>query len=283
MVDKEEILNHSISVLNRTKRSLSASVSPDSQGQLLDKALAKQIAVRQAELDSLLLPRSVSVIVRSSTPDPEATCEESCLDNSVFPIANPTLPHIAPQDSSVPLSNFLDSIEEGPPLPPRHPVVLQPGGVGGGTPVISRAPSVPWSPPRREDFRFTNQTSKSGSLLDILTESAPLLHPLFDTLHNQNPEDSDEMNAAQAKAECESKERKFNRLVSTFAPADYNASVVLDNKKDWTEKMWTALDDLIDSVECMNIQHGHVLGDAEVDNWKRKVTRSQTTFKEVVN
>ena len=34
-----------------------------------------QIAVRPAELDSLLMPRSVSVIVRSSTSDPEATCE----------------------------------------------------------------------------------------------------------------------------------------------------------------------------------------------------------------
>ena len=188
-VEKELVLNRSISVLNRTKRSLSASVHPDSQSQLLDKALAKQIAVRQAELDSLLLPRSVSVIVRSSTPDPDATCEENCLDNSVSPNTNPTIPRIDPEDSSLPLHNFLDSTgnqsEEGHPLPSRQPVVVQPGGVDRGTPVISRGPSIPWSPPSGRDFRSTNQISRSGSLLDILTESASLLHPLFDTSHIQ--------------------------------------------------------------------------------------------------
>ena len=61
-----EKLNNSISILNRTRESLAASACLDSSGHLLDKALAKQIAVRKSELDKLL-PNSVSVIVRSST------------------------------------------------------------------------------------------------------------------------------------------------------------------------------------------------------------------------
>ena len=51
------------SALRRTRRSLNTSA--------YHKALAKQIAVRQVDLNSLL-PTTVSVIVRSSTPDP--TC-----------------------------------------------------------------------------------------------------------------------------------------------------------------------------------------------------------------
>ena len=47
--------------------------------------------------------------------------------------------------------------------------------------------------------------------------------------------------------------------------------------------MFTALDDLSDSVECMNIRHGQVLGNVEVDNWKGVITRSRATFKDVVN
>ena len=71
-----EKLNNSISVLNRTRESLGATACPDSSGHLLDKALAKQIAVRKAELDKLL-PNNVSVIVRTSTPDPEVLCEDN--------------------------------------------------------------------------------------------------------------------------------------------------------------------------------------------------------------
>ena len=67
--------------LNQTRKSLSAEDSYLEQpGQLLDKALAKQIAVREAELDSLAAPsnkKNVSVIVRCSTPDPEATCSKT--------------------------------------------------------------------------------------------------------------------------------------------------------------------------------------------------------------
>ena len=66
--------------LNQTRKSLSAEESfLEQPGQLLDKALAKQIAVREAELDSLAAPskKNVSVIVRCSTPDPEAECSKN--------------------------------------------------------------------------------------------------------------------------------------------------------------------------------------------------------------
>ena len=66
--------------LSQTRESLSAEESfLEQPGQLLDKALAKQIARREAELDSLSAPpnNSVSVIVTCSTPDPEATCSKN--------------------------------------------------------------------------------------------------------------------------------------------------------------------------------------------------------------
>ena len=68
-----------ISALNRTRESLSASdTCPDRSGHLLEQALAKQIAIREAELDSFSLPKkNVSVIVRCSTPDPDVECRDN--------------------------------------------------------------------------------------------------------------------------------------------------------------------------------------------------------------
>ena len=66
--------------LNQTRESLSVEESfLEQPGQLLDKALTKQIAIREAELDSLVAPKkkNVSVIVRCSTPDPETKCSKN--------------------------------------------------------------------------------------------------------------------------------------------------------------------------------------------------------------
>ena len=92
--------------LNQTRKSLSAEDSfLEQPGQLLDKALAKQIAVREAELDSLSAPnkKNVSVIVRCSTPDPEATCSKN---NSISHFPHPDK---VPEDFSIPLNYLLDS------------------------------------------------------------------------------------------------------------------------------------------------------------------------------
>ena len=107
-------LEASLLILNRTRRSLSASSLSSGHGQgLLDRALAKQISARQAELDCNL-QRFRSVIARTSTPDPEAAqqCEESCLENQVFSENSVELisPTQIPEDFSIPLQNFLDSL-----------------------------------------------------------------------------------------------------------------------------------------------------------------------------
>ena len=76
--------------------------------------------MREAELDSLaaLSKKNVSVIVRCSTPDPEANCSKSNPDSH--------FPEKVPEDFSPPSTYFCESSEEqeAPPLPPRHPVFL---------------------------------------------------------------------------------------------------------------------------------------------------------------
>ena len=184
-----EKLNNSISILNRTRESLAASACPDSSGHLLDKALAKQISVRKSELDKLL-PNSVSVIVRSSTPDPELSCEDNhqnCgQDSSELPIA---------EDFLLPLNNYLDCILNQTPdnplqVPPRHPIL----SVNVNTPgVITNniaAPREPWTPPRNSPCLIQPvliNRGPRGHLLEILTspESAPLLSQILSSLNKR--------------------------------------------------------------------------------------------------
>ena len=154
----------------------------DSHGHsLLDKALARQISARQAELDSNLQARCQSVIVRTSTPNPGVPeCEESCLEDHVFPETiseqSPITPSLIPEDFSIPLLNFLGSLNTTTPHSPSpHTSLAAPqpeGACGGGTPVITRAPSVPWSPPRLRNLQISSQPTpviKPGALLEILT------------------------------------------------------------------------------------------------------------------
>ena len=90
--------------LNQTRESLSVEESfLEQPGQLLDKALTKQIAIREAELDSLVAPKkkkNVSVIVRCSTPDPETKCLK---DNPASHFPDPDKVH---EDFSFPLNYF---------------------------------------------------------------------------------------------------------------------------------------------------------------------------------
>ena len=125
-----EKVTRSIFILQRTRESLSttfdATVVPERGGSLLDSALAKQLSIRKAELDNLL-PKTVSVIVRSSTPNPEATCEE-IHEDLISPHIH-TNSEFAQEDFSYPLNNLLDTLgnqlEGGaqPPLLPCHPVI----------------------------------------------------------------------------------------------------------------------------------------------------------------
>ena len=83
--------------------------------------------------------KNVSVIVRCSTPDPEATCTKKT-PASHFPD-----PDKVPEDFSIPLKYFFDSSEnpETPPVPPRHPIYPK-----NTLHDHSPAPEVPWTPTR---------------------------------------------------------------------------------------------------------------------------------------
>ena len=282
-------LEASLLILNRTRRSLSASSLSSGHGQgLLDRALAKQISTRQAELDCNL-QRFRSVIARTSTPDPEAAqqCEESCLENQVFSENSVELisPTQIPEDFSIPLQNFLDSLSTTAPPPPGQLSLLgvpQPEGAqagAGGTPVITRGPRVPWSPPRAAPCPA--QEIGPGSLLDILTESASLLCPLFEppvTKESSN----DIMELEQIKKDCRGKERLFNQLCRRFAPEDFDGDSVARYRDTWTDQLNDAIGDLVGSVEDMVDEHRDTLGTPEVETWNLMVSGAELKFKQLV-
>ena len=272
-----EKLNNSISVLNRTKESLGASACPDSLGHLLDKALAKQIAVRKAELDKLL-PNNVSVIVRASTPDPEVLCGNNHQD---FCVQDSSEPPIL-EDFLLPLNNYLDCVlnqtpEQPPQVPPRHPLpsYSTPGVI---TATNISAPREPWTPPRNSHCpeQISSISNKSrGHLLEILTspESAPLLSPLFTNIELKNSK------MEEAREACEGKIRKYNGLLRRFDPDKLDGVTIERNGPTWIEKVNDALDELVESIETMSIDHGQVLGSAEVAAWKDRITLGETEFK----
>ena len=280
-----EKLNKSISILNRTRESLVASARPDSRGQLLDQALAKQLAVRRAELDSLL-PKNISVIqFRSSTPDPQVSCENQFFSHH-HPETNQNLP--VPVNLSLPTHNYLDNLENSteapPPLLPRHPVLRIRASSAGGAPVNVSAPEVPWTPPRPSIICERSNLNHS-SLLDLLDsgETAPLLAPLFTTVQEPSEAKVKAEIMEQAKLNCEDKIRKLNRLLRRYEPDDCTPSVVQNHMLVWTADVSTALDDMVDSIERMSIEHGRTLGSAEVGVWKEKITRGEQGFKEFVH
>ena len=291
-------LENSILILNRTRRCLSASSCSDRNGQsLLDKALAKQITARQVELDSNLHPRCKSVIVRTSTPDPEATeCEDSCLENPAFSpgiasVPSPTTPSQIPEDFSIPLYNFLGSLNVTTPHTPSPHLSLavhQPeGACGGGTPVITRAPLVPWSPPRLREAQISSHPTpviRPGALLEILTESALLLEPFFEPPAPEEASSLSTMAAEQQKKDCRRKERKFNQLCEKYDPDLDNTlwPAVANFKEVWTEQINDVLEDLFDSVDEMLDEYAADFGTPEVEAWKLVISNANKKFRGIV-
>ena len=200
--DKEEaneVANVCQSLID-TKESLSANTPLlEQSGQLLDKALAKQIAIREAELDSpgKSIKKNVSVIVRCSTPDPSAECPENNPE-SHFPISTPRK---VPEDFSLPLNYLLKSFDdnlETPPIPPRHPICVPP--------VHPSAPEVPWSPSR--SIQGAGQTSLYEEFQS--PRRASLIKPLI-CLNNAEVVMAE---FSKDKEECEEKIYAFNDLIS---------------------------------------------------------------------
>ena len=94
-----------IHILSRTRESLSASgCTSNSDGQLLGKALAKQLTVRRAELISSSPLKDASVSVGTSIPATETSGEDSrrfFATPARSPNPNPSF--FAPEDHDLPL------------------------------------------------------------------------------------------------------------------------------------------------------------------------------------
>ena len=274
-LDEENVdkIKRSIFVLQRTRESLSATLAEeglDSGGSLLDRALVRQLSIRKAELDNLL-PKNVSVIVRSSTPNPEATCEE--IHEDLVSPHIPTYSQFAPEDFTYPLNNLLNTLENQqesvPPLPSRHPVLHRVGAAG----VIANrsAPEVPWSPAR--SCRPEGERGYS-SLQEILVtpEYSSLLAPLFVA-------EAAKMSALdEAKKVCNGKFRKFNSLLRMYEPDGY-ASIDPARGDKWSDEVSTALCEMVDAIEEMSIEHGQTLGTAEVTSWKMQIDEGESRFR----
>ena len=221
--NKENIIK-SISILNRTRESLTASGGlSDSEGQLLEKALAKQLYIRKCELDSSI-PNSVSVIVRASTPNPEEICEENCSRRFFSTPArspNPNPSSLAPEDYNLPLRTFLQELPEdcSDIQIVREPVINHSThsliNVAEGFEESPLAPTVPWSPPRHSSL----DSHEPISILLTATNTAHLLAPLITEKSSINSvvkkmEDSEK--------DCNTKVRRFKSSLRLTDPNGIN-------------------------------------------------------------
>ena len=90
------------------------------------------------------------------------------------------------------------------------------------------------------------------------------------------------MDTNQAKTECDGKIRKFNRLLRRYEPNNYGELDVARTNAEWTREVATALDDMVDSIECLIISHGPTLGSAEVADWNERINTSERKFQDFV-
>ena len=177
-VDLGKLLD-TISVLERTRNSLFSSSSDEYSPTPLDKALTKQIGVRQAELDSRQSQTSAPR-ARTSTPDPEAEqCEENCLGQIYLDrTALDRLP-AHHSDFETPLNNYFDSLQHS--NPNCRPLISGSPRVGQETPVITRvgnpssivAPREPWSPGSARLSSAANLSTDFNSVPSIMVNEEP--------------------------------------------------------------------------------------------------------------
>ena len=91
------------------------------------------------------------------------------------------------------------------------------------------------------------------------------------------------MNIQEVKEDCDAKIRKFDRLIRRYDPGPLKPDAVQRNEAEWSREISSALDDLVDSIETMNIKHGHDLGSQEVAIWKKKITDGESEFSNFTN
>ena len=262
-----QVTEQAIEVLERTRRSLTTSGgSIDSKCQLLDKALVKQIRFRQAELDQAAnLPNTVPVINRTSTPDPDVRREEDCLGGlgSRHNKENP-LP-ILPEDYSLPFRSFFELLNNTPQILPHSKSLAVP------TPVIQRAPNVPWSP-------VSGRRGKTES------ENSGLLSPTVSVFEFSLEESVEKrkMSVADARSNCVSAENRFKALERRFDPSRYDAAIVHHHQDKWIEDASEASDNLMQAVETLSL-HDSSLQQGELQQWLSKVTQCENNLTELIN
>ena len=239
--------------------------------------------MRQAELDSLL-PNSVSVIVRSSTPEPGQSCDEVFFPHN-HPLPHTPTAHDIPEDRSLPLRHLLNSLNpqnQSDCHPPPHQgdrgaVTLHPPVPG----LLSlSAPQAPWTPPRQRTSCLRNPNYPIHHILNS-PRSSSLLAPLF--VNSSETVEQVIMEMQQAKEDCDAKIRKFNRLIRRYDPGPLEPDAVQQNRAEWSRELSSALDDLVDSIETMSIKHGQDLGSQEVAVWKTKIRNGEEEFSNFTN
>ena len=250
MESPHQVVEKSIEVLERTRRSLSASGgSIDSKCQLLDKALVKQISLRQSELNQL--PNAVPVIIRTSTPDPDVRCEDDSLGGSGPKKPWPSLP----EDYLHPSRSFFESLNNTPQILPVLKSPRKP------TPVIQKAPNVPWSP-----------IAGGG-------EFSTDLDSVFDFGES---EERRKMSIIDLLSKCQTAEKRFLRLIKRYDPSGYEVTLVYHKYSEWTKTLEDALENLIDAVDTL-ANNSSDLEQGVLEGWQSKVSSGESSLKELLN
>ena len=91
------------------------------------------------------------------------------------------------------------------------------------------------------------------------------------------------MEVQKGKEECEAKIRKFYRILRMYEPSAMNPSILMAMKNYYFDKVHTALDEMIDSIEKLSIKHKQELGSHEVTSWKQKITDGEREFTSFLN
>ena len=320
-LSKQEKVLRSISVLNRTRESLSASgCISDSEGQLLEKALAKQLTVRRAELISSTQSFDASVIVRTSTPLPEASCKESCSRRFFSAPArspNPNPSFFAPEDHDLPLRTLLQDLHS------QSCMDYQPHGdpafvheVEGDFLDVTEslinsplAPTVPWSP-ARQSFDLNESVS---TLPIVITE--PTLNSLSiapEVIEDSSARQSFDLNKSvsalpiviteptlnslsiplevigessrkmdDAEKVCNANVRQFKMRLRLTDPNDIEPSHTEKRHIDmWQEELKENVEDVVGSIGQLCTEFGQILGSDTVKVWKDTITTCEDEFKE---
>ena len=182
-----------------------------------------------------------------------------------------------PEDRMLPLRRFLDSLDQqnlSDCLPPPH----QGGGAAAHhrpAPGLSlSAPQVPWTPPRKKTPCQRNPQYPIHQILNS-PRSSSLLAPLFTNPAFEAME--------KGKEECEAKVRKYNRLLRTCEPSAMTPSTLQEARKDDRDKLRSALDEMVDTIEKLSIKHGQELGSQEVAVWKQRITDGEGEYFNYIN